>query len=787
MRSLNRKLLRDLWHLRGQMLSIALVVATGIMSVITMRGGYESLATAQEAYYRDTRFADLWVSLERAPSHVADQLAAVDGVSALTPRVSVVGRLDLPDLPVPGIGLFVSLPDVGAPDVGDIVLRSGRLPSASARGEVLAGEKFVEARGLRLGDGIDVILNGRARRLTLVGTALSPEHSYSVPPGALYPDDTRFGVFWMREGVLGPAYDLDGAFNEVTVRLGRGADEVAVSAAIDRVLEPYGGRGAYPREDQFSHQTLQAELDQNRTMGTVIPAIFLGVAAFLLHLVLSRLIATQRGEIGVLKAFGYRDREIALHFMGLALAAVGAGTLLGLAAGLWLGEAYVQLYGAYFNFPDLSYSLSWRLFALSSGISVVAAGAGALGAARAAAKLPPAEAMRPEPPPSFEPGPMERLGLGRWLPSSGRMILRNLERRPIRAVLSSLGVAFSTSILVLGMFMFDGVDFMMVQQFEVIQREDLQVGFNRKLPRRVRHELARLPGVTRVEPYRVEAARLAAGAREREVGLQGLDPAGRLRRIVDSDASIRPIPASGVVISEVLARRLGVGVGDVVRVEFLEGRRARAELPVAAVIEDFLGISAIVSAETLDAIAGGAPVYSGAYLAVEDGARSRLLDEIEVMPEVASVVSPATLLESFRSQLADSLLISIGFLLGFASVIAVAVIYNGARIALSERGRELASLRVMGFRRREVSVLLLGEQGLITLLAIPAGWALGAWMALQVSTTLQNDTYRVPFIVSPRTYVISGVVTLVAAVASGWIVRRRVDRMDLIAVLKTRE
>lgn len=787
MRSLNRKLVRDLWHLRGQMVSIALLVATGIMSVITMRGGYESLAGAQASYYRDTRFPDLWASLERAPVAVAAQLQSIPGVAAVETRVSLFGRLELPDRAVPGMGLFVSLPDDGVPALSDIVLRSGRRPVATARDEVVASEKFALARGLRLGDAIDVILNGRARSLQIVGTAISPEHSYAVPPGALYPEDDRYGVFWMARGVLGPTNDMEGAFNEVVLSHSPGASTAAVSAQVDRILKPYGGLGAYGREDQFSHQTLQAELDQNRTMGTAIPAIFLAVAAFLLNLVLGRLIATQRSEIGVLKAFGYRDREVAAHFLGLALAAVGVGAVLGIGAGLWLGESYVELYGAFFAFPSLEYRLSLPLLAISTGISVVAATAGALGAVRSAARLPPAEAMRPEPPPSFEPGPFERLGLGQLLPSSGRMILRNLERRPVRALLSSLGVAFSTAILVMGMFMFDGVDFMMVQQFEVIQREDLQVGFNQKLPASVEHDLRRMAGVTRVEPYRFEAARLRAGHREREVALQGLDPEGRLRRIVDGDGSIRPIPAQGVVLSKVLAERLGVEAGDSLRAEFLEGRRLERSVAVAGVVDDFLGVSAIMSMAELAETAGGPRVFSGAYLSVDDESRPGLLREIEAMPAVASVVSPSTLLDSFRTQLADSLLIAVGFFLGFAGIIAVAVIYNGARIALSERGRELASLRVMGFRRREVSVLLLGEQGIITLLAIPLGWGLGVVMAAQVAASLQNDTYRVPFVVSTRTYLASAAVTLAAALVSAWIVRRRVDHMDLISVLKTRE
>jgi putative ABC transport system permease protein len=787
MRALDRKLVRDLWHLRGQMLSIALVVATGIMSVITMRGGYESLADAQATYYRDARFPDLWASLERAPTAVESQLLAIPGVAAVETRVTLFGRLDLPDLAVPGMGRFISLPDQGVPALSDIVLRSGRRPVATARDEVVASQNFALARGLRVGDAVDVILNGRARRLRIVGTAISPEHSYAVPPGGLYPDDERYGVFWIARGVLGPANDMEGAFNEVVLSRSPGANTAALSAEVDRILEPYGGLGAYGREDQFSHQTLQAELDQNRTMGTAIPAIFLAVAAFLLNLVLGRLIATQRSEIGVLKAFGYRDREVATHFLGLALAAVGAGALLGIGSGVWLGDAYVALYGAYFDFPTLDYHLSLPLLAISSGISVLAATAGALGAARSAARLPPAEAMRPEPPPSFKPGPFERLGLADVLPSAGRMILRNMERRPIRVLLSSLGVAFSTAILVLGMFMFDGVDFMMVQQFEVIQREDLQVSFNQKLPVAVGHELERLTGVTRVEPYRVEAARLRSGHREREVGLQGLDPEGRLRRIVSGDGSIRPIPSEGVVLSAVLAERLGVEAGDSLGVEFLEGRRAEGSLAVAGVVEDFLGLSAIMSIPALAKTAGGPRVYSGAFLSVDADTRAALLRDIEAMPAVASVVSPRTLLESFRSQLDESLLIAVAFLLGFASIISVAVIYNGARIALSERGRELASLRVMGFRRREVSVLLLGEQGIITLLAIPVGWLLGVVMAARVVAAIENDTYRIPFVVSSQTYLISAVVTVLAALVSAWIVRRRIDHMDLISVLKTRE
>lgn len=785
--TLDRKLLREVWRLRGQMGSIALVVATGVMTVVTMRGGYQSLVDAQESYYRQARFPDLWVSLERAPLSMRQRLATIPGVAAVDTRVTLAARLDLPDLDAPGLGRFVSLPERGRPALGDFVLDRGRVPAPGARREALVSQNFAEARGIEPGDTVRAVINGRAWHLEVSGTAISPEHAYAVPPGSLFPDDERYGVLWVRRDILGPAYDMDGAFNEAVLSLDRAADPTAVIAAVDRLLEPYGGQGAYPRARQFSHQTLQSELDQNRVMGTAIPAVFLGVAAFLLNLVMGRLIATQRTEIAVLKAFGYSDREVSVHFLRFALMAVGAGAVLGSVAGAWLGGSYIGLYGEYFDFPDLRYRLSPVLLLVSVGVSAAAAAAGALAAVRAAASLPPAEAMRPEPPTRFRPGPLERAGLGRVLPSSGPMILRNIERRPWRTGLSALGVALSVAILVVGMFMFDGVASMMELQFQVIQREDVSLTFQEPRPRSVRHALANLDGVTRVEVYRMVPARLRAGHRSRQVGLQGLPRDGQLRRIVNSDGTVLPVPAEGVVLSAVLADILGVDPGDTLRVEVLEGRRATASVTVAGVVDDFLGLSATMDLEVLDRLTGGGRGVSGAFLSVREDRRADLARQTKAIPAVAGVGSPADMLASFRSQLGESLFVAVGFLLGFAGMISVAVIYNGARIALSERGRELASLRVMGFRRSEVARLLLGEQAVVTLLAIPVGWALGYALSSAVVSSLQTETYRIPLVVGPRTYLLAAAITVVAAVASGWIVRRRIDHLDLIAVLKTRE
>lgn len=787
MKALNLKLLRELWQLKGQMASISLLVATGIMTVLTMRGSYDSLVGAQHSYYRQTHFADVWAPLKRAPEGMRERILRIPGVAAVDTRVTLLATLDLPGLDAPARARILSLPEHGRPSINDIHVRSGRYLAPGAGDEVLISGKFAAARRLGPGDSLRAIINGRARDLRIVGVATSPEYTYAVPPGALYPEDDRYGILWMSRKVLGPAYDMDGAFNEAVLRLSPDADTRAVLARIDALLDPYGGLGAYLRKDQASHQILQSELDGNKVMGTAIPAVFLGVAGFLLNLVLTRLIETQRSEIAVLKAFGYRDLEVGLHYLLFALGAVVVGAALGTAAGIPLGQAYVTLYGSYFDFPELGYDLSAWLLVIAILVSAIAAAGGALLAARRAAILPPAEAMRPAPPARFAPGWLERSGVVSVLPSAARMVLRNMQRKPVQALLSSLGVAFSVAILVIGLFMFDGLEWMMDLQFRVIQREDLSVSFVEPRSTSIRHDFKNLPGVTRVEPYRAAPARLRFGHLEQETAIQGLEPEGRLRRIVSATGRVQPLPAEGLVLSAVLAKKLDVRLGDRIEVEILEGRRRTASLPVAGVVNDLLGVSAYMRGDALQRLLGGPAMFSGAYLSATAEALPAIKRYLKNARAVAGVASPDSMLASFRSQLADTLLIAVVFLLGFAGVIAVAVVYNGARISLSERGRELASLRVMGFRRGEVSVLLLGEQALITLLAIPLGWLLGYGLAYAVSVGMQSDTYRIPFIVNARTYLFSAAIVIGAAAASAALVQRRINRLDLIAVLKTRE
>jgi putative ABC transport system permease protein len=786
-RALQKKLWRDLWHLRGQVAAIALVVGCGVATVVTGRVGYESLRASQAAYYAEYRFADVFASLERAPESLRSALASIPGVAAIETRVVAEVTLDVPGLSEPATGRLLSVPERRVPTLNDVHLRRGRWPEPGRRDEVIASEAFVEANDLEVGDAIGAVLRGRWQSLRLVGVGISPEYVYEIQGANIFPDNRRFGVVWMSRDALGPAFDMDGAFNDVSIALAPGASEAAVITSVDRLLERWGGLGAYGRDEHISARFLSDEIRQNQVFGTVLPAIFLGVAAFLLHIVLARLVATQREQIAVLKAFGYGSLEVGRHYLELALVCVIAGSLLGALVGLWWAAEINALYGEFYRFPLLRYAPGVSVVAIGVGVSAGAAFAGAATAVRRVVALPPAEAMRPEPPASFRAGALEQRGALRRLPASARMIWRNLARRPVRAGLSVLGMALAVSILIVGFYFVDAIDHLAQIQFRTVQREDVTVLFHDPRPARARYELDRLAGVLRAEPFRVVPARLRHGPASRRVPVFGLQRSSELRRIVDATGAARPLPPEGVVLTTKLAEILGVRPGDALDVEVLEQGRPTRSVRVAGLADELIGLNAYMDAGALHRLMREDASLSGAFLRVDARALPAVHQELKRMPAVAGATTRLAALRGYEETLARSLGVFTSVLVAFASVIAAAMVYNAARIALSERGRELASLRVLGFTRGEVSLLLLGEQALLTVAAIPLGFAIGHRLCAALAGAYQWELFRMPLVIGTRTHVFAIGVVVLAALASALIVRRRIDRLDLVAVLKTRE
>jgi len=787
MSALNRKLLRDLLQMKGQSLAISLVMASGVATFVMALCTLESLQRNQQTYYDRYRFAHVFAQLKRAPQTLAGRIERIPGVAQAETRVVVDVNLDVPGMAEPAVGRLISIPERGRPKINDIFLRSGRYIEPRAEGEVLVSEAFAVAHGLQPGDTVRAVINGKRDELRIVGVALSPEYVMQIRQGDLLPDPKRFGVFWMGREELAAAYDMEGAFNDVSLRLMRGASLPEVMRRLDDLLAPYGGIGAYDREDQISHRFLSDEIRQLRTMGMLAPSIFLGVSAFLLNIVMSRLVRTQREQIAALKAFGYSNVEVGLHYLEFVLVIAIFGVTLGTLFGTWLGLNVTKLYTEFYKFPIFHFQLDPRVGLTALLIAAGAAVGGTLGAVRRAAKLPPAEAMRPEPPSDYRPTIIERMGVGAFLSQTARMVLRNLERQPVKAMLSCVGIAMACAILVLGAFSEDALDYLIDFTFFQAQRQDMTVTFVEPTTADAQYAVNHLPGVLYSEPFRSVPARLRAGHRSRRLGIMGIESETDLYRLVDQDEQALAVPQDGLLISAKLAEILQVEVGDQLTVEVLEGERPVRRAPVAGIIRDLAGLNAYMSTAALHRMMREGGALSGTFIAVDSIYADELYRELKQTPQVAGVAVKTASVESFQDTIAENMGIMRTFQVMFACVIAFGVVYNAARISLSERSRELATLRVIGFSRAEVSAILLGELGAITVVAIPIGLGIGYLLAAFLVMGLDTEQYRIPLIIHLDTYAFAAMVVILATIFSGLVVRRRIDRLDLIGVLKTRE
>lgn len=786
MRALDRKLWRDAWHYRSQLGAIVAVVTCGVALFVALRSMNGHLRRSRDLFYDQYRFADIFVPLKRAPLWAAQEAAAVEGVESASPRIVMEATIDVPGVEEPAVGRLVGIPVPRIPMLNEPHVLAGRWPLPDETEGVLASAAFARANGLHPGDSLGAVLHGRWRWLRITGTAVSPEYIYEIGGGDVFPDNRRFGVLWMGHDALAGAFDMAGAFNDLSVTLASGANQDDVIAALDELLRPYGSFGAYARDAQVSHIFLDGEIEETQVTSVLLPAIFLGVTAFLLNLVLSRLVGTQREQLATLKAFGYSNGSIAIHYLSLSLIPVAIGSVIGVVVGLWFANMLAGVYARFFQFPSAAFVPEWSVAWIAIVIGAAAGLVGAMSAVSRSTALPPAEAMRPDAPPRFRGGFLERFRPFRALGPSAHIIARNLERKPLKALLSVVGLALAGGLVITVMAMFDAVNLIKTVHFQEFMREDVSVTFETARSHDAVDEVARLPGVLSVESFRAVPVRLRNGVRNERTVIMGLETDGMLRRVRDARGRRYAPPAHGMLLSIVLARQLDAAPGDTIPVEVLEGARHTATVMVAGVTDEMVGTSAWMESGALARLTGER-VTSGAMLSVDPRQIDALYGALKRLPGVNTVSVRDVQLQGFEQTISESFNISLVTMLGFAVVIAFGIVYNSARVALSERGRELASLRVLGFTRREVATMLLGEQAILALASLPLGFGVAWTLSWLVSVRFDSELFRIPVIIEETSYLFGVAVIVTAALLSAVAIRARIGRLDLVEVLKTRE
>jgi putative ABC transport system permease protein len=786
--AINAKLLRELSGLKGQIFTIALVLATGIASFIMLRGTVDCLRSSRDQYYDQYRFAHVFATLEHAPEAVARKIAALPGVRVAESRISEEVMVPIAGMPLPAYGKLLSLPQHRQPAVNALYLTMGRFPERGHDDEAVVLDAFAEAHGLALWQRLPVVINGKLRRLRIVGLARSPEFVFSIRPGAMINDPKRYVAIWMERRTLAAAYRLEGAFNEISLRLQPGADEAAVRAGIDRILLPYGGNGAFGRKDQISDRILTGELGQLGGIARMVPLVFLAVSVFLIRLVLGRLIALQRQDIATLKAIGYSNGEVRRHYLGLVVVVMLPGSVFGILGGYQLGKIVLGMYSGTFRFPSLVFELSWALVITALLVSLLAALTGALLAVRAAANLPPAEAMRPPAPARYRRSLLDRIGIAKLAGPSGMMALREVQRRPLRLLMSCFGIAGALSLMIFGRFGLDSLESYLDNTVRREQQQDLSVAFVRPVPVRALGEVRQLGGVVSVEGVRSVPIRLHHGHRSRNSVLIGLPEAALMRHLINRRHGDEvKVPPDGVLAPLVLQDVLGVQLGDRLQIELRDGERRTVRPFIAGFVDDSMGIQIFARERFVAELEGDSGAISSALVKVEPQAQASVVEHLSRSPRVLDVSDLNAEMQQQRHMHVSIMNVWTLISTLMATAVIFGVVYNNARISLTARSRELASLRVLGFSRREISLILLGGLALEVALAIPFGALLGRLWAQQFVSTMDIETFRWAPKISGQTYAMAIGATLLSATASAFWVRRSLDHLDLIAVLKNRE
>lgn len=786
-RALDLKLIRDVWRLRGQTIAIALVIGAATATYVLAQSVHSSLSMTRDTYYIEQKFADVFAEMTRAPRSITARIADIPGVKTAEGRISQFATLDLPGRLEPIRAQIVSVEEGGASKLNQIVLRKGRGPHIDATGEVVLDEKFAQANGFDIGDTFNATIYGTRQSLNVVGLALAPDFIWALAPGDLVPDEKRYGILWMGRKALEAATDRAEAINFVSLVLDGSRSEADVIRALDTTIEPFGGTGAYGRENQISHAFLKSDLDQLKALAYSIPPIFLLVSTFLVYVVLSRLIRTEREKIGLLKAFGYSSNAIAWHYATFAVVIGVLGIAIGLAAGNWMGRGMMNLYLEYYRLPLMQYEMPLVVLGNASALAIGAALIGALGGVQQAARLTPAVAMNPPPPSVYRSGAVESFGRLLGLRSVGEMILRHMARWPLRSSITVFGVALALGLLYATLQFTDGTSAMLDTYFTRAQKQDMMVTLIEPREAAVLRDLEKLPGVMRVEAGRTVSARLTFGQRSERTSIEGRDISGQLSALINSDQIEVDLPQRGLALSSIIAGKLGVKAGDMLDVELLEGRHTRAQLPVIKVVPEYIGERVYASLETVAGLTLDNAAVNTALLKVDPTQRPALLKRLKDAPQTLGVTERARALEKFQYVIDQNINVSLVFYVIFASAIVVGVVYNSARIIFSERAHELATLRVLGYTRPEVGTILLGELYFLIALALPIGGILGYYIGLFFVWAFSSDLFRLPFAPSRATLGWAVVITISASIVTAFFVGRRIYSLDMVRVLKARD
>ena len=792
MKALDIKLLRDLYRTRGLILAIGGIITVGIMTLVTMRSAYLNLSLAKDSYYQQCRMADFWIDLKKIPLAEVEKLVQVQGVSEIQPRIQFSATVDLEDSVQPINGLVVSLPDQRQSILNDIVLRQGDYFSDQKENEVIINEKFAREHSLYPGQTFELMLNERKQEVFVIGTAISSEFTYLLGPGAIMPDPKQYGVFYIKQSFAENSLNFQGAANQVVGRISPSAD-VNVATILDQCesrLEEYGVFATTPLKDQASHQFIQSEIDGVGAMSKVLPVIFLVVASLILNVLMTRMARRQRVVIGTLKALGYSDTRIFIHFLqlGLVVGIIGgiAGALLGYFSSVGLTVAYRQFY----EFPNLTSGFHWGAMVIGMIASIVCAAVGSMIGAYSALKLQPAESMRPAPPKTGGNVLLEKVGwLWQRLSTGWRMALRGVMRNRMRSLVGVFASAMGSGLLISGLMMQNGQTYMVEFQYDKIAKSDIDLVLSAESDMDVVNEIKQLPAVDYVEPQLIVPCTLVNGPYKQKSSITGLVSNPTLTVPHSRNGIQVSIPRYGLVIGRQLADNLHLQAGDTFTLIPNRGEKQPVDVKVATISDGYVGISSYAHIDFLSEKIGEKQVANSVQMKVNNNEQAivDLYRELKEIPGVEAVQNQAQIESTLRDLLQQVQWIFIVALIMFAGTIFFGSILNASMVTLAERTQEVATMIALGYSRWQVGGVFLRESMIVNLVGAVIGIPLGIALCWITAEGMKTDVLRLPVIFHNYLIVVAIVTAFVFGILAHLVVQNSINQMHVVESLKVRE
>jgi putative ABC transport system permease protein len=782
-RTLHRKARRDLRRLGLQAVTVALLVASGVGLLVAAWSSYEALKRAKDSFYSDARFADSFADLKRAPRQVLPRIRRLPGVIEIDDRVVLYGRVYQNESVA--MAKLVSLPDSVQPPLNRVHLRMGRLPRVKRNSkneiEVLVHEAFAKAHGLGFGATLRAVSEGKEERFQVVGIGISPDSVYALSGRSPFPDDKRFGIFWVARNHLEEWGGLKDSFNHLAIRHDPTRSK-EIQNRLEHLLRSYGARSVTPRSRQISNLFVEDEIHEQRVSAVIYPTIFLSVAAFLIHIASARWVELQRLQIATLKSLGYSHLRLSLHLLEVILWILFFGTIVGILMGMGVGRIMAWSYQQFFRFPDFDYHPSPLGLALGAASGLVPGLLGSAASLRSLFKLQPAEAMRP-------PSPVDYRG-GRWRGPASipvRMVWRNLFVRKWRLLIAVSGISCGISIVVLSGAWRDILRSLLETQFFRVEREDVSAFLVEARPLSSLQELRTIPGVLSLEGYRFVPARLRFRQNEREVPVMGWAPHSQHRRRLGVSEREEPLPSSGILMPKSLADLWGVSRGDWVRLEIQAGKMPELALRVEGFSETRMGNLISLPHDRLAKLLDETPSVSLLTLKVDSNLWESVQKRVEEFPGVAGAAVKNWRLQGFQQTIGKIIRISTWILSIFAFLIAGGVVFNLVRVSFSERSWEMASLRVLGFSEWAVLKVLALEVSFEVAASLIPGFLLGVGWVYLSQFWIHTEAFKFPVIVERATFGIATLLALGALLMGVYSCWRRTRALSPIAALQAPE